>query len=317
MDHYKGWLLPAILLLPVGCKPLEENSLHGYIEAHYLYISPATSGTLKTLAVNKGEQAEKAALLFTVDNEKEQQEVNLALAQLAREQLVLKDLSSGKRQEELAILHAQRRQASEALALAESKLVRERKKYQRQMLSEFDYEQVKRERQQKASAVDEINQRITAESLPARTAQYAAQQHLIKAAQATLAKAAWANQQTSRYAPVNAQVSDIYYSPGEWVPAGKAVLALLPPENIKVRFFVSALRMSQLRYAQTISIRPLSGPPLLAQINYISPQAEYTPPLVYSNQQREQMVFLIEAVPQNLQQASTQLHPGMAVTVML
>ncbi|GLR07857.1 hemolysin D [Mixta theicola] len=301
----------------VGCNPLEENTLHGYIEADYIYISSATSGTLKTLAVNKGQQIEKNALLFAVDNEKEQQEYNLALAQLAREQLILKDLSSGKRKEELAILQAQRRQASEALALAESKMAREQKKYQQQMLSEFDFEQVKSERQQKASAVDEIDRRIAAESLPARTAQYAAQQHLIEAAQATLAKAAWANQQTSRYAPVSAQVFDIFYYPGEWVPAGKAVMSLLPPENIKIRFFVSALHMSQLRYAQTISITPLTGQPLLAKINYISPQAEYTPPLVYSSQRREQMVFLIEAVPLDPLAVSTQLHPGMAVTVTL
>lgn len=317
MDYRKGWLLSAALLLFPGCKPQEENTIHGYIDADYIYIPSATSGILKSLTVNKGQQVKKAALLFAMNNEKEQQEVNLAQAQLARERQVLTDLSSGKRKEELAVLHAQRRQASEALALAESKLARERKKYQQQLLSEYDFEQIKRERQQKASAVDEIDRRITAESLPARTAQYTAQQHLIEAAQATLAKAVWANQQTSRYAPVSARVFDIFSYPGEWVPAGKAVLSLLPPENIKIRFFVSALRMSQLRYAQTISIRPLAGQPLLAKINYISPQAEYTPPLVYSNQRREKMVFLIEAVPQDPQTASTQLHPGMAVTVTL
>ena len=317
MDYHKYWLLSAALALPAGCQPPEENTLHGYIEANYLYITAASSATLKTLAISKGQRAEKAALLFALDNEPEQQEVKLAQAQLAREQLILKDISSGKRKEELAVLQAQRSQAREALALAESKLAREQKKYQRQMLSEFAFEQVKRERQQKASAVDEIDRRIAAESLPARTARYDAQQRLIEAARATLAKAEWAYQQTSRYAPVTAQVVDTYYSPGEWVPAGKAVLALLPPENIKVRFFVSARRMSQLRYAQTISVRPLSGAPLRAKINYIASQAEYTPPLIYSNQRREQMVFLVEASLQEPQRAGAYLHPGMAVTVTL
>jgi HlyD family secretion protein len=98
--------------------------------------------------------------------------------------------------------------------------------------------------------------------------------------------------------PVNGAVEQVYYRPGEMVPAGKPVLALLPPENLKVRFFVPQALLPTLSIGDDIQVRcdGCAGD-LTAKISFIARSAEYTPPVIYSLEERAKLVFLIEARP--------------------
>ena len=137
---------------------------------------------------------------------------------------------------------------------------------------------------------------ISAEELDQARSQRDADAAQVAAQQAALDKAKWAFDQKQQFAPADAQVHDTLYRNGEWVAAGNPVVVLLPPENLKVRFFVPQEMLPQIKVGQTISIG-CDGAlhAIKATINYISTQVEYTPPVIYSRETRANLVFMIEA----------------------
>jgi HlyD family secretion protein len=111
-------------------------------------------------------------------------------------------------------------------------------------------------------------------------------------------------------------VQDTFYSEGEWVPAGSPVVSLLPPGNIKIRFFVPEPVLGRVTVGQMVSAAcDGCGKPIAAKISYISRQAEYTPPLIYSREQNPKLVFLVEAWP-DIKDA-VRLHPGQPMEIKL
>jgi len=102
------------------------------------------------------------------------------------------------------------------------------------------------------------------------------------------------------YSPGEATVEQIYYRPGETVPAGRPVVALLPPGNLKFRFFVPQAMLPEIKYGQTVNVS-CDGcePGLTARVSFISRSVEFTPPVIYSLEERSKLVFLIEARPEH------------------
>jgi HlyD family secretion protein len=109
-------------------------------------------------------------------------------------------------------------------------------------------------------------------------------------------------------------VVDTLYRIGEWVTAGTPVVSLLPPENVKVRFFVPEPRLGAIEVGAEVRVRcDACGPKLTAVISYIAPDAEYTPPVIYSREMRAKLVYLVEAKPRQ----PSALRPGQPVDVTL
>ena len=100
------------------------------------------------------------------------------------------------------------------------------------------------------------------------------------------------------FSPVDGTVQEVYYRPGELVPAGRPVVSLLPPGNIKVRFYVPETVLPTIAYGDTIKIGcdGCAGD-LTARVSFIAKQSEFTPPVIYSLEERSKLVFLIEALP--------------------
>jgi HlyD family secretion protein len=127
-----------------------------------------------------------------------------------------------------------------------------------------------------------------------------------------LTDADWSFVQKRQSAPEAGLVYDTLYRQGEWVAAGKPVIALLPPQNIKVRAFVPETRVGSLHYGDQVRVA-VDGvkDPFIGKISYISPRAEYTPPVIYSRETRDKLVFLVEAVFDPA--TAAKLHPGQPV----
>jgi HlyD family secretion protein len=99
--------------------------------------------------------------------------------------------------------------------------------------------------------------------------------------------------------PVTGTVQQVYYRPGEVVPAGRPVLAILTPGNLKVRFFVPEAVLPTISYGDRVSVRcDGCADGLSAKVSFISKTAEFTPPVIYSLDERKKLVFLIEALPE-------------------
>ncbi|HEY0665745.1 MAG TPA: HlyD family efflux transporter periplasmic adaptor subunit [Gallionella sp.] len=114
--------------------------------------------------------------------------------------------------------------------------------------------------------------------------------------------------------PEQGEVTEIYFRPGEWVPPGQPVLSLLPDGRRRIRFFVPETRLAGVRIGQAVEARCDGCPaPISATVNFIAAQAEYTPPVIYSQGSREKLVFRVEASPSP--QDAQHLRPGLPVEV--
>jgi len=188
------------------------------------------------------------------------------------------------------------RQASNNLAQAKANLA----------LSEAEY--ARREQLRNDQGV------ISAEELDQARAQRDADQAQVAAQTAALAKADWSFEQKEQFAPTNAFVQDTLYRVGEWVAAGKPVVALLPPANLKVRFFVPETALPKIKPGQPVRVTFDGGRRAYsATVNYISTQTEFTPPVIYSEENRAKLVYMIEAKFSPTDAAD--LRPGQPVDV--
>ncbi len=116
------------------------------------------------------------------------------------------------------------------------------------------------------------------------------------------------------YSPAAGTIEQVYYRVGETVSAGKPVVALLPPQNLKFRFFAPEPILPQIKYGETVAVS-CDGceKGLTAKVSFIARSAEYTPPVIYSLDERAKLVFLIEARPDQPQK----FRVGQPVTITL
>lgn len=116
-------------------------------------------------------------------------------------------------------------------------------------------------------------------------------------ARANAARTRLARRQLS--SPVAGAVQQIYYRPGEMVPAGRAVLSILPPGNVKVRFFVPQAVLPKIALGDALAVRcDGCAADVVARVSFVASAAEYTPPVIYSREERAKLVFLVEARPE-------------------
>jgi HlyD family secretion protein len=157
---------------------------------------------------------------------------------------------------------------------------------------------------------------VSAEELDTAQADRDTSEAQVAAQSAALDKARWSYDQKQQSAPANAFVQDTLYRQGEWVAAGNPVIVLLPPENLKVRFFVPQEALPQVKIGATASVTFDGGTKTYsATINYISTQSEYTPPVIFSRETRANLVFMIEAKFSPADAA--EVRPGQPVDVKL
>jgi HlyD family secretion protein len=162
----------------------------------------------------------------------------------------------------------------------------------------------------------EDNGVVSAEELDQARSRRDADAAQVESQQAALDKARWSFDQKQQSAPTNAFVHDTLYRQGEWVAAGNPVVVLLPPENLKVRFFVPQEMLPRIKTGEAVSVAfDGAAKNYSAAVNYISTQAEFTPPVIYSRENRAKLVFMIEAKFSPTDAA--ELRPGQPVDVNL
>jgi HlyD family secretion protein len=155
---------------------------------------------------------------------------------------------------------------------------------------------------------------MSRQELDQRSRDLHASKESVESARRALSESQWRLDRKTQAAPQAGLVHDTYYVKGDWVEAGKPVLSLLPPGEIKARFFVPEMELARLQRGRQVRLRADGlKREVLGTINYIADRAEYTPPVIYSTESRQKLVFLVEAsfAPEDV----SKLHPGLPVSI--
>lgn len=308
-----GSLLIAVSIL-AGCPIQEPNRVQGYVEGEFVYVASPLPGQLETLYVQRGEQVKEGDPLFALDSTAETAARDEALRRLAQGRANLEDAKKGRRPSEMESLEAQLKQARAALAFSELEFQRQEKLVRSDSVAMQAFDRARSTRDQDRQRVAQLEADLETARLGSRSDQIEAAQANVRALEAALAKAEWELSQKRQAAPQAGRVFDTLYRQGEWVAAGRPVVALLPPQNIKVRAFVPETRIALIHPGDAVQVTVDGLPePLIGKVSFISPRAEFTPPVIYSQESRSKLVFMVEAVFDP--KTAAKLHPGQPVDV--
>lgn len=285
----------------------------GYVEGETSLIAPPVAGRLVARPVERGQRVKKGDRLFVIDPELAKAEVARAEAALAESKARYDNLLTGKRPAERDITHAQRREAEAALAQAELDYKRQGELLARGINARQAYEQAESQLHQMRARVASLVAQEKVNELAARPDEIAAAKATVEQNRANLEQARKRLDDQMPVAPEDALVENTFYNVGEWVPAGTPVVSLLPAYRVKLRFYVPQGDVAAVRMGQQVRFTCDRCPPdLKANVIYISPRVEYTPPVIYSQSARAKLVFLIEARPEPGQ---VPLAPGLPISV--
>jgi HlyD family secretion protein len=199
---------------------------------------------------------------------------------------------------EIEVLNAALAQAKAILQMSTLTLDRNQKLFDKHWIAQAQLDDAIAQHDRNQAAVNEAERRIEAAKLPNRSDLIDAAAASVETARHSLEQAEKGLAKRKVFAPASGTVEEVYFRPGEVVKEGQAVIALLPPGNLKVRFFVAEPVRATLHTGQIVKVT-CDGcqDDLTATISFIAREAEFTPPVIFSQEQRQKLVFLVEARP--------------------
>jgi HlyD family secretion protein len=310
----------AVLLLAGGAAawffwPQSDDTIRfqGYVEGYLVFMAPEEGGRIEELTVDSGDRVAEGTMLFRLDASVQSAQRNEAAAKLQQTRAQLANLEAAlRRPEEIAVLEAQEERAQAQLGLSQAELDRQRTLFERGIAAKAQYDQSRTAFERDKAALAEVQRQIDAGQIAGRSGEIGAAEAAVQANEAALMQAETRLAKRQVKAPSDAQVQDVYFRAGETVNAGQPVLALLPPANRRIRFYVPEPLLATIALGQTVGLSCDSCKDgLRARISFISNEAEFTPPVIFSEQERAKLVFRVEARPLD----GADLPIGLPVTV--
>lgn len=272
----RGIIVAICFIIISACSRSKGHEAQGYVEGRYTYMATSVSGVLMELMVARGAKVQKGKLLFVLEGQPESDEYDAAL----------ENFNQTLSERDAIIAN-----------LSYAKITYERNKI---LVPKQAIQQ---------SALDSA--KANYQALLAQLAQANAN---IASSKATLAQSLWRKNQKSIISPIDGVVFDTYYRLGEYTEANQAILSLLAPKDIKVVFYINEMNLGSIKLNNQITVM-CDGceKKFVGRISFISPTAEYTPPVIYSNDTNEKLVYRIEA--EFSVEDAIHLHPGQPVRV--
>lgn len=306
-----------LLCLAAGCNRAASTpsaTVQGYVEGEFVYVSAPLPGRLETMFVQRGTQVKAGDPLFELENVQEKSvrdETRLRLAQIRAQ---VADARKGKRPKELEATTAQLNQARTALQYSEKELTRQEKLLAAKVVPLQEVDRLRSLRDQDRQRVAQFEAELGTARLGSRSDLIAAAEANAQSLEAVLTRSEWDLAQKRQSTPVAGLVFDTLYRKGEWISAGRPAVVLLPPQNIKVRAFVPQALISTIHQGDKVRVT-VDGvsAQVTGTVNFVSPQAEYTPPVIYSRDSRQKLVYMVEVGFDPA--TAVQLHPGQPVDV--
>jgi HlyD family secretion protein len=311
--------LALLLASAVACAREDDGALQGYVEGESVWIAAPLGGELEELQAVEGATVAAGAPLFALDPQPQALAMEETEQRMAQARARLADLEKGGRPSELAALEARLASARAGLEHAERDLARRqelRDSGHTDAVSEEELDRYRTDRDVRRADAAALEAELETARLGGRADALEAARRDVDALAAQLAQLRWQVEEKRRAAPAAGLVQETLYRVGEYVAAGRPVVALLPPENVIVRFYVPQARLSALAPGDTVDVHADGlAPGATARVRFVSSEAEFTPPVIYSKETRAKLVFLVEAVPDAASVA--RLRPGQPLEVRL
>lgn len=302
---FLAWRIAASTFAPTP-------TLSGYIEGETLYLASPVAGTVAQLGVRRGQRVAAGARLFVMEPDQRQAQGAQASAELNAALAQAEDVRKGQRPVELAILEAEADAAAAAERETRALLRRTEALVRRGIYARVRLDDTRAAHDTAVARLQAARRRVDAAELGAREDQIRAADARVAEARARLTETGARIADMAPVAPAPARVEEVFYQRGEWAAANQPIVALIPDDRVYVRFFVPEAEVAAYRPGQRVRFRCDGCPDdLSATISYVSPRPEFTPPIIYSRESRDRLVFMVEARPA----AGGRLVPGLPVDV--
>ncbi|OAN50730.1 hypothetical protein A6A04_17405 [Paramagnetospirillum marisnigri] len=291
----------------------EPAPIYGYVEGDFVRVGLPVAGRVTEVAVERGRQVRAGERLFALEDRAEQAAVAEAMARLDQARAVRDNLLTGKRVLEIQAMEAQKAQAEADLRLSEVQWRRQSDLIRTETTSRSALDNARSVLERNRARVAELTAQLGFAREGGRSAEIAAADASVEAAAAALAQAEWRLSKRVAEAPVAALVEDVLFRVGEDVGPGQPVVSLLPPGNVVLRFYLGPERLGRLAPGARLNVSCDGCPAgLVATVSFVAREAAYAPPVIYSRDNKDKLVFLVEARPV---EPSDRLRPGQPVTL--
>jgi HlyD family secretion protein len=310
MDQVFAWLMGLLSFIP-GLGHDAPPSWNGYAELDYVYAAAPAGGTIETIAVTEGDTVAKGDVLFTLDASIQQAQyeaavarANAARAQVAAAEATLANLRTGARPEELQVTQATLAQAEANLALAQQTFSRTQDLFAGGNVPRSQLDQAQAGLDAANASVLQLKAQLAVAQLPARNDQIAAASATVAAAESTAAAASAdaANAQAALdnrtiAAPEAGRIERLYYADGEVAGAGAPVVSIAGDGALRIKFYINEADRPALHLGDVIAVTcDGCATGLTAKVDHFASDPQFTPPIIYSRDERSRLVFLTEAV---------------------
>ncbi|KGJ19610.1 HlyD family secretion protein [Paracoccus sanguinis] len=302
--------LPLIAALLARCAPPPPLAT-GYVDGEYVQAAPLATARIAEVMVRRGDVLRAGQVLARMDTADAQGTLDGAEARLLRAQSELADLSQGSRPEELAALEAAVTAARTAAEQARDDAAREESLSARGVSSRSQSETLRAAADVASAQLAQAEARLAAARLPARADRIAAARAAVAEAEAARDTARWQLDQRSIRADAPGIVSDNIREPGEIAGPAAPVVSWLPDGAVRLRVYVPEPALSSVSVGTRLAVSCDGCAPQTARVTWIADMAEFTPPVIYSRESRQKLVYMVEAAPE----APSTLKPGQIVEV--
>ena len=306
--------VPIIASLFASCNPVAPLAV-GYVEGEFVLLAPIDVSQVTELSVKRGDRVESGSVIATLDEGDALIAVAQAEAGLAQAEAQLADIKIGKRPEEIAVLEATLRSAKAQSEESARVLARISDLYKRGTATKAQLDEATTQVEVGEAAISQAEANLAVAHLPARPEVIKAVENQVKQARATLDQANWRLSKRKIAAPTAGRIDDVIRNPGDLAGPSAPVVSLLPDGAVKLKVYVPEGSFSSVAAGDVLAVN-CDGckPGLTARVSYVSPDPEFTPPVIYSLETRQKLVYLVEARPEG---DATSLQPGLIVDVSL
>ncbi|MCT8990037.1 HlyD family efflux transporter periplasmic adaptor subunit [Chelativorans sp. SCAU2101] len=288
----------------------------GYVEGEYVLLAPVEVGQVRSVQVGRGNRVEAGEAVALIEETGARIAVTQAEAALAEAEAALANLQEGQRREEIAVLEATLRSAEAQVAEADRVLARTSDLFRRGIATQAELDKAQTEATLAEARVGEARAKLAVARLPARAQEIEAAERRVEQAKAVLEQAKWQLSERTIRAPATGRVNDVIRNAGDVAGPSAPVVSMLPDGAVKLKLYVPEPDISAIEVGSVLAVRCDGCPEgLEARVSYVSPEPEFTPPVIYSLETRQKLVFLVEAKPEG--EAADRLQPGQIVDVIL